>query len=75
LCADAVGGGAIVFSLVAIVLFIATPVGAGLPQAVGEFLTAVNRAASPALNDQPGHDQPVVQSDADEPAQGSRAVG
>ncbi|MCO1658891.1 hypothetical protein [Pseudonocardia humida] len=62
ICAKArVPAGAVVFSLVAIVLFIATPAGAGLPQAVSEFLTAVNDATSPALTDQP--------------AEGSRAVG
>jgi hypothetical protein len=67
--------GAVVFSLVAIVLFIATPVGAGLPQAVGEFLTAVNRAASPALTDPPDGDEPAHQSGKGEPAEHSGAVG
>ncbi|MCE3551347.1 MAG: hypothetical protein AB7L91_14500 [Dehalococcoidia bacterium] len=43
-------GGAIVFSLVALVLFIATPVGQGLPDAIGSFLTAVDNASTPALN-------------------------
>jgi hypothetical protein len=62
ICAKArVAAGAVVFSLVAIVLFIATPVGAGLPQVVSEFLTAVSEAAGPVLSE--------------EPAEGSRAVG
>lgn len=43
-------GGAIVFSLVAVVLFIATPVGQGLPNAIGSFLTAIDNASTPALN-------------------------
>jgi hypothetical protein len=44
-------GGAIVFSLVALVLFIATPVGQGLPGAISSFLTAIDNASTPALND------------------------
>ncbi|GAA4544188.1 hypothetical protein [Pseudonocardia xishanensis] len=43
-------GGAIVFSLVALVLFIATPAGQGVPAAIGSFLTAVDDASTPALN-------------------------
>jgi hypothetical protein len=42
--------GAIVFSLVALVLFIATPVGQGLPGAVSGFMSAVDSASTPALN-------------------------
>jgi hypothetical protein len=76
ICAKArVAAGAVVFSLVAILLFIATPAGAGLPQAVGEFLSAVDRAATPALTGQQGADQPAVQSGEGKPAEGSRAVG
>ncbi len=61
ICAKArVAVGAVVFSLVALVLFIGTPVGAGLPGAVSEFLTAVNHASTPALTT---------------PAGGSGAVG
>ena len=41
--------GAIVFSLVALVLFISTPVGAGLPGAVEGFLRAVDHAGTPVL--------------------------
>jgi len=43
-------GGAIAFSLLALVLFIATPVGQGLPGAISDFLTAIDGAATPALN-------------------------
>jgi len=42
--------GAIVFSLIALVLFISTPVGAGLPGAISGFLTAVDHAATPPLS-------------------------
>ncbi len=53
ICAKArVAAGAVVFALVALVLFITTPVGAGLPGAVSEFLTAVNHASTPALTKQ-----------------------
>ncbi len=51
ICAKArVAAGAVLFSLVALVLFISTPVGAGLPGAIAGFLTAVDRAATPPLN-------------------------
>jgi hypothetical protein len=51
MCAKArSAGGAIAFSLLALVLFIATPVGQGLPDAIGSFLTAVDKASTPALN-------------------------
>lgn len=44
-------GGAIVFALLALVLVIGTPVGAGVPQAVATFLDAVNGASTPALTE------------------------
>jgi hypothetical protein len=46
-------GGAVAFSLLALVLFIATPVGQGLPSAIGSFLTAIDSAATPALTGDP----------------------
>jgi hypothetical protein len=46
-----VAGGAIVFSLVALVLFVSTPAGAGVPGALSEFLTAVNTASTPVLTE------------------------
>lgn len=50
ICAKArVASGAVVFSLVALVLFVTTPVGAGLPGAVSGFLTAVDTASTPVL--------------------------
>ncbi|MFC4945657.1 hypothetical protein [Pseudonocardia sp. GCM10023141] len=42
-------GGAVVFALVALVLFVGTPVGQGLPGAVSSFMNAVNGAATPVL--------------------------
>ena len=48
ICAKArVAGGAIVFSLVALVLFVGTPAGAGLPGAVADFLSTVSEASQP----------------------------
>ena len=43
-------GGAVVFSLVALVLFIGTPVGQGLPSAISSFMSAVDDATTPALS-------------------------
>lgn len=55
ICAKArVAAGSVVFALIALVLFIGTPPGAGLPQVVSDFLGAFDRAASPVLVDQPG---------------------
>ena len=48
ICAKArVAGGAIVFSLVALVLFIGTSAGAGLPGMVADFLSTVSEASQP----------------------------
>lgn len=48
ICAKArVAGGAVVFALVALVLFIGTPAGAGLPGAVSDFLGAISQASKP----------------------------
>lgn len=48
ICAKArVAGGAIVFALVALVLFIGTPAGAGLPAVVSDFLSTVSQASEP----------------------------
>jgi hypothetical protein len=50
ICAKArVAGGAIVFSLIALVLFVSTPAGSGLPRAVSGFFSTVDGAATPAL--------------------------
>lgn len=48
ICAKArVAGGAVIFSLIALVLFIGTPVGSGLPDAVGAVLESVSKASQP----------------------------
>lgn len=48
ICAKSrVAGGAVVFSLIALVLFIGTPVGAPLPGAIGGLLDAVSKASQP----------------------------
>lgn len=48
ICAKArVPAGAVVFSLVALVLFVGTPAGAGLPAAVADFMSAVSEASQP----------------------------
>lgn len=58
ICAKArSAGGAVVFSLLALVLLMATPVGQGLPGAVSTFITAFDRAATPALSQQSGGEQ------------------
>jgi hypothetical protein len=50
ICAKArVPGGAVVFALVAAVLFLGTPVGAHVPALMSSFMNAVDRASSPAL--------------------------
>lgn len=50
ICAKArVASGAVVFAGLALVMFIATPAGAGLPGAVATFLHTVNGATTPAL--------------------------
>ena len=54
ICAKArVAGGAIVFALIGLVLFVSTPAGSGLPAAVAGFLSTVDGAATPALNGEP----------------------
>jgi hypothetical protein len=52
ICAKArVAGGAIAFSLIALVLFVSTPAGRALPEAVSGFFSTVSDAATPALTD------------------------
>lgn len=48
ICAKArVAGGAIAFALLALVLFIGTPAGAGLPGMVADFMAAISAASEP----------------------------
>jgi hypothetical protein len=70
ICAKArVAGGAVVFSLIGLVLFVSTPAGRALPEAVSGFVSAVDGAATPALTDQTERPQ-----DAAVPAEGSAGV-
>lgn len=61
--------GAIVFSLLALVMFIATPVGAGIPDAMSTFMSTVDQSTTPVLNKelprgtgQPGSDEARAES-------------
>lgn len=48
ICAKArSAGGAIAFSLLALVLFIGTPAGAGLPGMLADFVSTVQQASEP----------------------------
>ncbi len=47
-------GGAVLFAAIAMVLFISTPVGAGLPGALSSFLSTLDHAATPTLNGKGG---------------------
>lgn len=48
ICAKSrVAGGAVVFSLIALVLFIGTPIGSGLPGVVSDVLDSVSKASQP----------------------------
>ena len=52
ICAKArVAGGAIVFALIALTLFVSTPAGSALPEAVAGLVSTVDDAATPALTD------------------------
>lgn len=55
ICARArVAGGAVIFGVLAIVLFVATPSGAGLPGAIFGFLSTFDHAATPVLTGKGG---------------------
>lgn len=50
ICAKArVPGGAVVFALIGLVLFVSTPAGSGLPGAVAGLMDTVDGATTPAL--------------------------
>ncbi len=66
ICAKArVAGGAVVFALIGLVLFVSTPAGRGLPEAVSGFVSTVDGAASPALNGTPTATQQPAHGDAE----------
>jgi hypothetical protein len=50
ICAKArVPGGAVVFALIGLVLFVSTPAGSGLPGAVAGLMDTVDESTTPAL--------------------------
>ena len=55
ICAKArVAGGAVIFAALAVIMFVATPVGAGLPGAVGSVRATVDHPAPPVLDGKGG---------------------
>ena len=57
ICAKArVTGGAVVFTLIGTVLFVSTPAGRALPEAISRLVSTVDAAATPALT----HETPTV---------------
>ena len=57
ICAKArVTGGAVVFTLIGTVLFVSTPAGRALPEAISGLVSTVDAAATPALT----HETPTV---------------
>lgn len=60
ICAKArVPAGAVVFALIALVLFVGTPAGEGLPGAVSNFVGVIDDAATPALTNAPSGSEAV----------------
>jgi hypothetical protein len=43
--------GAVIFSLIGLAIFVATPAGDGIPDAVADFFSTVDEMSSPALTD------------------------
>lgn len=51
ICARArVAGGAVLFAMLAVVLFVTTPLGSGLPGAISSFVNTVSRSSTPILD-------------------------
>ncbi len=68
ICAKArVAGGAVVFSLIALVLFVSTPAGSGLPRVLSGFFSTVDDASTPALTDTTRQAGVPVESDDEGP--------
>lgn len=55
-------GGAVLFGALALAMFVATPVGDGLPDALSNVLDAIDEAATPALTDEDGPGEPAAPS-------------
>ena len=59
ICAKArVPGGAVVFALIGLTLFVSTPAGRALPEAVAGFVSTVDGAATPVLTETAEPDSP-----------------
>jgi hypothetical protein len=59
ICAKArVPGGAVVFALIGLTLFVSTPAGRALPEAVAGFVSTVDGAATPVLTETTEPDSP-----------------
>jgi multisubunit Na+/H+ antiporter MnhG subunit len=55
ICARArVAGGAIVFAVIAVALFVTTPLGAGLPAALASFVDTLSDSTTPILDGSTG---------------------
>lgn len=68
ICSKArVPAGAVVFSLIALVLFVSTPVGSGLPRVVSGLFSTVDDASTPALTDTTRQAGVPVEVDDEEP--------
>ncbi len=75
ICSKArVPAGAVVFSLIGLLLFVSTPAGRGLPEALSGFVSAVDGAATPALTDptSPAQEAAVPAEGTDEGAEVGR---
>lgn len=60
ICAKArVAGGAVVFALIGLLLFVSTPAGRALPEALSGLVSTVDDAATPALTDTSRKREPV----------------
>lgn len=73
ICAKArVAGGAVVFALIGLVLFVSTPTGRALPEAVSGFVSTVDGATTPALTDRTGAPrEAVIPASGDTDAEGA----
>jgi ABC-type glycerol-3-phosphate transport system permease component len=61
ICAKArVAGGAVVFSMLALAMFISTPVGSAIPGALSALLSTVNDSTTPALTHTTTHHADTV---------------
>lgn len=60
ICARArVAGGAVVFALLALALFVSTPAGAQLPGAIADVLSTIDDTTTPALTDEGSTAEPA----------------